>query len=117
MALRGRASGESRGLAWQRVANEVAQGVPGEDLDRADRAGVSAMVRDSDEAAGDEGSGRATASSPCRTTARRPASRPSTWARTMPAITQAGRWSTPAMAARYGAGLDPDRSAVVNCLG
>ena len=41
-------------LAWQRVAAEVAQGVLGADFDRADRAGVSAMVRDSEEAARDE---------------------------------------------------------------
>ncbi len=41
-------------LAWQRVATEVAQGVLGADFDRADRAGVSAMVRDSEEAARDE---------------------------------------------------------------
>ena len=41
-------------LAWQRVAAEVAQGVLGADFDRADRAGVSARVRDSEEAARDE---------------------------------------------------------------
>jgi len=41
-------------LAWQRVATEVAQGVLGADFDRTDRAGVSAMVRDSEEAARDE---------------------------------------------------------------
>ena len=41
-------------LAWQRVATEVAQGVLGADFDRADRAGVSARVRDSEDAARDE---------------------------------------------------------------
>ena len=41
-------------LAWRRVATEVAQGVLGADFDRADRAGVSGMVRDSEEAARDE---------------------------------------------------------------
>ena len=41
-------------LAWQRVATEVAQGVLGADFDRADRASVRAMVRDSEEAAKDE---------------------------------------------------------------
>ena len=41
-------------LAWQRVAAEVAQGVLGADFDRADRAGVSARVRDSEETAREE---------------------------------------------------------------
>ncbi|MDE2925620.1 MAG: DUF499 domain-containing protein [Acidobacteriota bacterium] len=41
-------------LAWQRVADEVAQGVLGADFDRTDRAGVSARVRDSEGAARDE---------------------------------------------------------------
>ena len=35
----------------------------------------------------------------------------------MPTIIQAGRWSPPAMAAQYGACLDPDRSAVFKYLG
>ena len=37
----------------------MAQGAPVVDFDRANRTGVSAMVKDSDEAAGDGGAGRA----------------------------------------------------------
>ncbi len=41
-------------LAWQRVAQEVAEGVLGTELDRADRAEVQARLKDAEEAARDE---------------------------------------------------------------
>ena len=41
-------------LAWQRVSQEVAEGVLGSEYDRADRAELQAHVRDAEEAAKDE---------------------------------------------------------------
>lgn len=42
------------GLAWKRVAREVAEGTLGSDFDRADRAEIQAKVADAEEAAKDE---------------------------------------------------------------